>query len=413
MRLLRNATMALPAVLVAVGLAVPVIVGGGGTRPPAPQSERAARYAGRTAREWHALAAASAEVGDLGRAMKYLKTAEKVEPGEQYSAELAGLRSARRAAAEAAVNRERMLGGEVAGLLQSDDGRVTSAHRTVVALPGESLWSLAVRLAAAWDDVAPSAISDDASHVYPAWDALTVLNGVRELDVGEPVLLPLSPDEQEAISRRNADDLASIRLAAAALDSGRVDRAELLRGRVTGGFAGATEEARSVDARLRQARSMELLAEARAILSAAPGIPRASAHDELVGSLTRARELLEKVEDLSGGGPSDELARVDDLLAEAELYRVNSDGTIEATKPAGVAYVDFARATVEWFIARRLEESGAEYPNRGMKSPDDIAWARYMVDASSLARGGGFERLLTDSGERVVTLPNPGPYFDR
>lgn len=230
MRRLRKATIALPVVLVAAGLAIPVIVDGGAGRPPAPPAAEA-RYAGRSATEWRALAAAALDGEDFALAIKYLRTAEKVEPGRQYSGELTRVRAARKRALDVASNRERMIGGRPLDLVLDEDGRVVSAHRMTVALPGESLWSVAVALQAAWRGILPSEVSAGGPDVYATWDALTDVNGLRELDVGETIRLPLSPPELDAISRANAEDMERVRLAGAALDGGNVERARNTRTR--------------------------------------------------------------------------------------------------------------------------------------------------------------------------------------
>lgn len=193
MRRLRKATLALPAILIAAGLAVPAMVGVGGNRAPEPRDANEVRYAGRTADEWHALAMASLDGGRFGLAIKYLKTAERAEPGSQYAFELARVRRERRRSLDISANRERMLGGEPQGIVLGEGGRVVSAHRTTAALPGESLWSLARSLTAAWKNVLPSETELDGADVYAAWDALTDMNGMRELGVGELVRVPLSP----------------------------------------------------------------------------------------------------------------------------------------------------------------------------------------------------------------------------
>ncbi len=412
MRRLRKATIALPVVLVAAGLAIPVIVDGGASRPPAPPAAEA-RYAGRSATEWRALAAAALDGEDFALAIKYLKTAEKVEPGRQYSGELARVRAARKRALDVASNCDRMIGSQPQDLVLDEGGNVVSVHRTTVALPGESLWSVAVALQAAWQRVLPSEVPAGSPDVYATWDALTDVNGLRELEVGETVRLPLSRPELDAISRANAEDMERVRLAEAALDGGDVERARSLRDAIRGDFALGSDGLRALDARIREARSAQLLATAREILEAAPDISRPSRHHELVVSLRRARGLLEEVRGLSGGLPDGELERVEGLLAEAERYRLDPEGNIVATKPAGMAYTEFARATVEWFIARKLAGSGAEYPYSDRKTADEVAWADYMQGASSLADSEGvdFAGLLTDPDERAVRLPNPGSYF--
>lgn len=414
MRQLRRATLALPVILIAIGLAVPAVVGGGGSRPPAATSGQKARYAGKTASEWHALAMASLEGEEFMLALRYLKTAEKVERGSQYTSDLARARRARKRARAVASNRERMLGGEPEGLELDERGHVLSVHRETVALPGESLWSLAVLLAAARDGVPPSDVDDRDRDVYVAWDALTELNGVRELEVGEVLMVPLSDSEIRSISLQNSEDVGRMRLAAAALDSGRVARAQRLRDEITGRFALESEALELLDRRIRQSRVRQLLASARTIVDEAPSISRPSGHSELVRSLRRARDMLEEAGALAGHVPEPDIELVDALLAEAERFSLKEDGTIAATKPPGVAYTQFAKATVEWFLRRELARSGVEYPYHERKTADEIAWAEYMLEASALAGGGGadFAELLVDEAARPVRLPNPGSYFE-
>ncbi len=287
--------------------------------------------------------------GKYALAIKYLKTAEKARPGRQYATELASVRAARRRSVDVASNRERMMGGEPNAVVLDDEGNVLSGHRTVLALPGESLWSIAAEVVAAREGVLPSELEPRDADVYTLWDTLTDMNGLRELEVGERVMLPLSDDERAAMARENAEDMERIHLASAALESRDLEKARSLRAGIHGAFALASDDCREFDLRVNEA------------------------------------------------GP----------------YTLDEDGTIVARKPAGVPYTEFARTTVEWFIARRLVASGAEYPNSSDKTEDDVAWADYMKDASSLAgvEGTDFSELLADSGERSVRLPNPGSYF--
>ncbi|MBD3349032.1 MAG: hypothetical protein GF400_07535 [Candidatus Eisenbacteria bacterium] len=408
---LRKATLALPVVLILIGLAVPVVVDGGSSRPPAPPDPP--RYAGRTAAEWHELAMRSLESGRLNMALKYMKTAERTAPGRQYGRELAEVRRARKKAAAAAENRRRMLEAEPGSFEIASDGRVTSAYREVVALPGESLWSLAGRLVAARTGDFPSDVADG-DEVYDVWDALTDLNGVRELEVGEIVFVPLSDDELRAITVRNAADLERIRLASAALAGGDLEEAEELRASLETDFALNSEAADSLDRRISKMKSETLLASARLAATEALAASRISEHGGILESLRLARQKLEMARRLGADVPAALVKSIESFLSAAERYTIRDDGTIAARKPSGVAYTEFARSTVEWFLDRTLEDSGAEFPRSSLKSADELGWAEYMKDASSLAERGGrdFAELLVDTGERVVVLPNPSGYFD-
>lgn len=186
-------TLALPVVLIIVGLLVPSLVASRSSSGPA--AERApARYAGLTAAEWAARGRRALERGRLDKALSYLKTAERVEPGTQYALELAGVRRARRRAAEIDRDRARFLEGPIIELNLRPDVTVANGHRVTIALPGESLWTLARRYAAALAGVARKDVGSAA--VYAAWDRLTDLNGVRELEVGEAVSVPLPRGER-------------------------------------------------------------------------------------------------------------------------------------------------------------------------------------------------------------------------
>jgi hypothetical protein len=411
MRHLRRATLALPGLLLATGLAIPMLVGLG---RPEPARVEEAQYAGKTAVEWHALAMASLEGEAFGRALRYLKTAERVEPGEQYAAELADVRRARRRAIAIAANRERMLGGDPEGLELDEKGVVLGAYRSTVALPGESLWSLAGDLAAARRGLVVGDLPPGDEHVYAVWDVLTDLNGLRELEVGDSVSLPLSEAERAAISLANAADLEAVRLANAALDSGRVDEAQSRRDAIAGDFVLRSDAVAALDVRIRQSRVGLMLTSASGLADSARLASRTRQHGQLVSRLRRAREVLEEVRALTGDVPESELERVEAMLSDAERFKLMGDGSISATKPEGVAYTDFARGVVEWFLDRGLVRSGEEYPNHALKTPDEIAWARYLKDASDLAAADGvdFAAVLVDEGRRDVRVPNPGAYFE-
>lgn len=371
-----RATLALPLAILLSGAVIPLVVRGGGRAPAPPIDAAEPRYAGRTARQWCAMATASLERQKYDLAIRYFKTAERAESGLQYENELARARRERRRAAVVAGSRARLLEGELDGLELDSAGAVVAAYRATVALPGESLWTLAEALVAAERGVPASDVDSRDAAVYGAWDALTTLNGVRELDVGEIVLVPVPEQEAVAISAGNALDLETIELAGA-----RVER---------------------------------LLADARGMLATADEMSRPSGHGELVAVLREAARLLSEAQAAAGVSAAPEAERVAAMLSEALQYRVGSDGLIAATKPAGVAYTDFALATVEWFLKRELERSCREYPDHDKKTADDIAWAAYLMEASALAEREGvdFAGLLTAAGnERQIRLPNPAEYF--
>ena len=237
---------------------------------------------------------------------------------------------------------------------------------------------------------------------------------MRELEVGEVVLLPIPDEEAAAISSANAVELQLMAEASAALDAGNVDAAAKLRERVSGAFALGLDALGALDERLRDARAGRMVESARALIAEADSLPRPTRHGELVGALREARRLLTVAGGTPGVVAGTDLERADALLAQAQRYSVGEDGVIAATKPAGVAYTDFARSTVEWFLKRELRRSGKEYPYHDQKTADEIAWAAYLIRASELAEREGvdFAGLLTsDVAEAHVRLPNPGEYF--
>ena len=414
MKLHTSATLALPLAILLSGAVIPLVVSGGGRAPAPPVDAGEPRYVGKTAREWCVMATKSLEQRRYDLAIRYLKTAERVEPGSQYEDRLTRARRTRRRATDVARIRERLLGGEFDGLELDSAGAVVSAHRTTVVLPGESLWTLAEGLVAAGRGLLASDLAPGDPAVYEAWDALTAMNGVREFDVGEIVLVPVPERETAAISAGNALDLRTIEQASAALDAGDLDEAVSLRECVTGPFAAAGESLRTLDVRLRDARAERLLASARGILATAEEMSRPSRHGELVGALREARRLLSEAQATADVSAEPEMARLAATLSEAERYSVGPNGLIAATKPPGVAYTDFAHATVEWFLRRKLEKSGKEYPHHDQKTADDVAWAAYLLRASALAEREGvdFAGLLTEAGaEQRVCLPNPADYF--
>lgn len=413
MRRHAKATLALPLVILLSGAVIPLVVSGGGRVPAPPADAGEPQYAGRTANEWCRMAMKALDQGKHDLAIKFLRTAEKAQPGAQYSVQLAEARRERRRAGEVAGARARLLGGEPAHLEVDLNGTVVSAYRTTVVLPGESLWTLAEQLVAADRGIAAAELVHGERAVYAAWDVLTALNGVRELDVGEIIAVPLLEREADAISGANALDLETIGLAQRALDSGDLDGAISLRNRVNGDFAGQTDTLRALDEDLTHARASRLLDSAREILAGAEEMARPDRHGDLVRALREARGLLSEAEATAEVSVEPLMGRATAMLSEAEKYRVGPDGVIAATKPAGVAYADFARETVEWFMRRELAGSGKEYPHQAEKTRDEIAWAAYLLEASALADRDGvdFARLLTAASEEPVRLPNPADYF--
>jgi hypothetical protein len=415
MKRLSKLTRALPVAILLLGVAVPLAV-----RPTARTDRRAPveevrRRAGRTGAEWRGLALAALKDGRHDLALRRIKTAESVDPGPQFAREAREIRSARRSALDLERSRERLVGGAVEHIEFDPHGAVLVAYRTAVVLPGESLWSIARSLAAAETRVPAPTLAASDRRVYDLWDRLTDLNGLRELEVGERIRVPLPEGEREAIASANAEDLARIADAAAALARGDVGAAAALRDAVGGAFALSTPEFAAFDGALRNARRETLVATARRALGEALALPRASGHAEMIGLLSAARNALVEAERVGGGlEPAAESSAIDSLLAGAARYRVLEDGSVVAPKPPGVAYTDAVRSAVEWFLDRKLRASGKEYPYHDEKTADEIGWARYLCDASDMARREGvdFAALLeSDAAGLEVRLPNPDGYF--
>jgi hypothetical protein len=457
-------TRLLPVAVLLAGVLIPVLVRSGGDAPPPETVER--RLRGKTAREWVALAERASAEGAHARALACIKTAEKVEPGTQYAERLAGIRRARWRSRTIAAERTRLRGGEIDAVEYGAGGNVESAWRLAVVLPGESLWSLARSAVAADRGVMPADVPDADPDVHRTWDVLTDLNGVRELEVGELIRVPLIDAERAAIEAANRSDLARIDQAGRALAAGDLEVARELRAEVAGVYASGTaacadldaalaaavraERARELDAAaraeaaehrfsradslalaavemgadpsllhgvdlLRDAREEALVVEAYDLIVAAEELPRATRYAEFRDSLERSHSLLTEAEGLSDGvqyGRASML--VAGMLEDAEKVRVAGDGTVVAAKPAGVDYTEAARAAVEWLLGRTLATSGKQFPHHAEKTADELAWARYLADASEMARRGGadFASLLTSSeSELELTLPNPDGYF--
>jgi hypothetical protein len=415
MQRLRKFTRALPLAILLLGAVVPLAVRPGARTDRRTEAEEVRRRAGRTGAEWRELAIEALGEGRHSLALRRIKTAESVDPGRQYAREVREIRSAKRVAIDVERSRERLLGVAVERIEFDPRGAVVLAYRTTVAMPGESLWTIARSVAAAVDGVPASRLAADDRRVYAAWDQLTDLNGLRELRVGEPVKVPLPREERERIASANADDLAKIAEGMAALAQGDVEAGVSLREAVLGPFALSTPEFAAFDEALTNARRETLVTHARRSFGEALALSRASKHAEMVGLLAAARDALVEAEGLGGGpGLDSELDAIGSLLEEATRYRVLEDGSVVAPKPPGVAYTEAVRTAVEWFLDRKLRGSGAEFPYSDRKTPDEIGWARYLCDASDMARREGvdFAALLeSDARGLEVRLPNPEGYF--
>jgi len=416
MRRRTKATLALPMAILLLGLAVPLAVRPGARPQASRPATEARRRAGRTAAEWRELAVAALEDGRHDTALRRIKTAESVDPGRQFDLEIREIRRARREVRVFERARERFLGGDVEHVELDPRGAVLVAYRTAVVLPGESLWSIARTLASAEEGGNPtSRVPADDPRIFEHWDRLTDLNGVRELDVGERIKVPLLASERGAIASANAADLVRIAEGACAVGRGDLEAAAALRDAVAGSFALSTPEFEVFDVALRSARRETLVRAARRALKDALALKRTSSHAGFVGMLSSARGALVEAERLAGDSRFEvELEVIEPLLAEAVRYRVLEDGSVVAPKPSGVAYTDAVRATVEWFLDRKLLASGREFPHQDQKTSDEIGWARYLSGASDMARREGvdFAALLeSDAAEIEVRLPNPGDYF--
>lgn len=203
---LKRATIVLPLVVLLLGAVVPVLLERDDSVRASGVEVREARASGRTAGEWAKLAGAARKRGRLRKALSYIKTAESVSPGARSTTELREIRTARRRASGVERLSRRLTEGPVDHVVFGEDGGVASAHRRVTVLPGESLWTLARDLVAAGRRVSTDEIAGGDRSVHRAWDALTALNGVRELEVGERVRVPLFLAEQTALADANRRD---------------------------------------------------------------------------------------------------------------------------------------------------------------------------------------------------------------
>ena len=423
---LKRATIALPLVVLSLGVIVPVLLERDDSLRASGVEVREARVSGRTAGEWAGLALEAREVGRLRKALSYIKTAESVSPGAQYATEIQEIRQARRRASEIERSRCRLAAGPVYHVVFGEDGAVVSAHRQVTILPGESLWTLARDLVAAARRVPADDVAGGDRSIYRTWDALTALNGIRELAVGERVRVPLSPAEQTALADGNRRDHERIAGAASALAAGDIDGAARLRGELEEVFAETTAACRLFDdalaaaleertTRLELDREHALVDDVHDALVRIPGMPRATRHCERLDVLNGALVALSEAEALRGGVQySDAAGAVGRLLLEETRFAIGTDGTVLASKSAGVSYTQAARRAVEWVLERELRQSGRSFPRSDEKSADERAWARYLVAAAREAgeRGVDFTALLEAVDEDVeLLLPDPVAYF--
>lgn len=466
MRTSRAALIAVFAVAVSSFILITVLCGSAEKATKDGPQPTANTYAGKTAGEWEALARNALAGGRLNRALSHIKSAEGVEPGTQYAAELSEIRSARWRARQIEANRNRLFGGEIERLEFDDAGKVTVAHRSAVALPGESLWCLARACVAAERGVLAADVSGDDGSIDRYWDLLTDLNGVRELEIGEFVKVPLTPEERTGIEAVNNDELAKLAAAAAALNAGDLTVARKTHDEIRGAFVTATFEyvdlgeelaaaeraelarslrnesleaakegrfaradslarealSRGADASLvgevdeaREALGAELATLARDLYEEAQQMSRLDQHGDMLDALTRARDNLLEAERLFDGSQYKQpLKALEPLLSEAQSIRIMEDGTVAARKKPGVPYTAAAKAAVEWLLRRELVASGKEFPYSDEKTADELAWARYMTDAYALAGDAGvdFEALLAAIDEEAeMRLPSPAGYF--
>ena len=371
---IKRATIVLPLVVLLLGVLVPVLLERDEEVRASDAEAAEARVSGRTAGEWAAEAMQAMAEGRWKRALSSIKTAESVEAGTQYATELKSIRRARWRASEAARLADRMIGGDADYVAFDAFGAVVAAHRLVTVLPGESLWTLATDMVAAMRRVPAADVPDDDRDVYRMWDSLTAMNGVRELEVGERVRVPLLPRELVVLAAANRRDLD--RVAAAIRSSGvrRHRRGGRLRGELEGAFVESTSGFVSLDgplnaairerhARLELDREHALVEDARTALARIPELPRTTHHSERLAVLNGAHAALSEAEALrSGAQYQDAFELVERLLSEETRFGIGSDGAVIAAKPAGVRYTDAARQVVEWTLERELRSSGKQLP---------------------------------------------------
>ena len=424
MRRLKRATAVLPLVVVLVGVIVPMALDHAENVRASDAESSVRRVEGRTAQEWAGAAMSELTAGRPRRAMSAIKTAESVEPGEQFSKELADIRQAVRRSDEVRELRQRFVSGTVEHLELRSDGTVASAQRLVTVLPGESLWTLAGDLAAAERRVQSADVTD--RERYAAWDALTALNGVRELDVGEQVRVPVPASELVAMECANRRDLGLVAASSLALNEGDLDDAVRLRAELATAFAETTVSCRSLDNALSAAiaerdemlaleHERQLMDRVHGALAEVARLPRATRHHDRLAALGAASEALAQAEASRDGVQYSDAAEVlSRLLSEERRFEVRSDGSLVATKSPGTSYTEAARQAVEWLLERELVWSGSSYPYESLKTDDERAWVRYLM-AAAAAEGSGarFAAMLESVGEEEeLSLPDPTVFFE-
>jgi hypothetical protein len=423
---LKRATIVLPLVVLLLGAVVPVLLERDDLLRASGVEVPEARVSGGTSGEWAELAGEALGQGRLRKALSYIKTAESVTPGAQYATELKEIRHAGRRASDVGRLTHRLTEGPIDHVVFGEDGAVVRAHRKTTVLPGESLWTLARDLVAAGRRVPRSEVDAGDRGVYRAWDELTALNGLRELEVGERVRVPLTIVERTALADANRRDHKRIADASSALAAGDIDEAASLRGELEEVFVETTPECRSLDDALAAAiaertagleldRERSLVDDVHDALARVPGIPRATRHSERLDMLNGARAALSEAEALRGGTQySDAAELVARLLSEEMRFTIGSDGTVLADKSTGVSYTQAARQVVEWVLERELRSSGRSFPHSSEKSADEKAWARYLAGAARAASesGADFAALLEAVDEAIeLRLPDPAAYF--
>ncbi len=398
-----RATMALPFIILLAGVILPLLSDAGSDLPDEAREAAVASYAGRTAVEWEILATKAVERGAYDRALSCAKSAERALPGEQFSGLLKDIRTLRWRSREIARSQERFFSGEVVAGAYYDPATFTPAHRVTVALPGESLWTIATAIVAAGRGELVRDTLDDDTDIYVVWDSLAELNGVRELEVGERVLLPIPVEEMEGLRHLALE--AAMRHQFALADSAAMEAVR----------RGDSEQLLGTLSDRRREWEDELVTEAQAAIERTLGLSRVSEHGELVDVLREAHRALDEAERLSTGVQYEQsLVVVEAMIAEAERFRFREDGAIRINKPAGETYTDAARAAVEWLLERSLETTGASYPHSADKTGDQLAWAVFLKGAYDLAESEGInftallENVDTDS---EMLLPNPELYF--
>jgi len=398
-----RATIALPFIILLAGIILPLLSDAGSDRPDEARETGVASYAGRTAAEWEVLATRSAERGAYDRALSCAKSAERVQSGEQFVGLLKDIRALRWRSREIERSRERFFAGDVVVASLDDPAAFIPAHRVTVALPGESLWTIATTIVATERGELARDMSDDNGDVYIVWDGLTELNGVRELEVGEWVLLPIPREEVEGLRHLALE--AALEHQFALADSTAMEAVR----------RGEPEELLGTLSDRKREWEDKLVTEAQATVERTLGLSRVSEHGELVDALREAHRALDEAEGLSTGIQYEQfLVAVEAMIAEAERFRFREDGAVRITKPAGETYTEAAREAVEWLLERSLGTTGASYPHSADKTGDQLAWAAFLKSACDLAESEGihFTALLENvDADSEILLPNPELYF--